>query len=177
MQFKKSIYLLLLLVLILTISLIIFYLLNNKQKNNIENFGPWNFRKLSKDTINRDVEDKYYKLYNRQKKVTDNNNRIKMLDMLKKQQRRRELNQLKLNKLLKEKQLKQTYEKEIPRGYLAARYEKEMQRKLKEANTYDLRNQIYKDYSPSKYGYGTIKKTNNSSGSLRGLFGDWLFSG
>lgn len=132
MQFKKSIYLLLLLVLILTISLIIFYLLNNKQKNNIENFGPWNFfetRKLSKDTINRDVEDKYYKLYNRQKKVTDNNNRIKMLDMLKKEQRRRELNQLKLNKLLKEKQLKQTYE------------------------------------------------TNNSSGSLRALFGDWLFSG
>lgn len=146
MQFKKSIYLLLLLVLILTISLIIFYLLNNKQKNNIENFGPWNFRKLSKDTINRDVEDKYYKLYNRQKKVTDNNNRIKMLDMLKKEQRRRELNQLKLNK-------------------------------LEEANTYNLRNQIYKDYSPSKYGYGTIKKTNNSLGSLRGLFGDWLFSG
>ena len=149
MQFKKSLYLLLLLVLILTISLIIFYLLNNKQKNNIENFGPWNFyetRKLSKDTINRDVEDKYYKLYNRQKKVTDTNARIKMLDMLKKEQRRRELNQLKLNK-------------------------------LEEANTYNLRNQIYKDYSPSKYGYGTIKKTNNSLGSLRGLFGDWLFSG
>jgi len=149
MQFKKSLYLLLLLVLILTISLIIFYLLNNKQKNNIENFGPWNFyetRKLSKDTINRDVEDKYYKRYNHQKKVTDTNARIKMLDMLKKEQRQRELNQLKLNK-------------------------------LEEANTYNLRNQIYKDYSPSKYGYGTIKKTNNSLGSLRGLFGDWLFSG
>ena len=149
MQFKKSLYLLLLLVLILTISLIIFYLLNNKQKNNIENFGTWNFyetRKLSKDTINRDVEDKYYKRYNHQKKVTDTNARIKMLDMLKKEQRQRELNQLKLNK-------------------------------LEEANTYNLRNQIYKDYSPSKYGYGTIKKTNNSLGSLRGLFGDWLFSG
>ena len=167
MQFKKSLYLLLLLVLILTISLIIFYLLNNKQKNNIENFGPWNFyetRKLSKDTINRDVEDKYYKRYNRQKKVTDTTTHIKMLEMLKKEQRRRELNQLKLNKLLNEKQLKQTYEKE-------------MQRKLEEANTYNLRNQIYKDYSPSKYGYGTIKKTNNSLGSLKGLFGDWLFSG